>query len=655
MASRPAIWARRSQAAGGLLAVAALLEAMSAGDAGAQQRTLYAVSTSHLDTQFQWTVQDTISRYLPNTCSGQFALLDAYPDYVFSFEGAFRYQLIKEYYPETYARIGELVASGRWVPVGSSFEAGDVNIPSPESILRHFLYGNDFFEQEFGRRSVDVFLPDSFGFGYALPTIAAHAGLIGFSTQKLSPLWGPAVGIPFAIGLWQGVDGSSLVSALDAGDYTTQIESDWSADRDIRADIDAVGDASGVYVGYRYFGVGDSGGAPSTSSLDWLQTAIHRAPAGVVDLDGARAPVRHAVVAPLVAGQRAGRDLLERDPDEVIDVEGHWQSLAARARPRSGGVLRAWLRGADRSRERPDAPPRWSGRRRHRGCCRKRCPHPRRHRRRCRPQRRRCRGCCGGRRRRRQRQRHQQQLSRRSIQQVRRAGSALGRRPVRAVWPLCAGPLHHPHRDAAGVHRLRYRHRDDPRQVRHRGEQSPGPERVLQDRGRDRGCQPAEPDRVDERYRRALVPFDTDPWSVRGYRHHPDADLLLAQPHPALDGWAVAGADRFLERRAVAVCRETAGRHTRRDVRHPDRDLRGHRRRQLPDVPKSLHRIHGLQPAAQSHQLPGAGQVEQRRRSGHLQEPALHQAGSPDPIRARGQRLFPKAHHRERLLSTSSC
>ena len=46
------------------------------------------------------------------------------------------------------------------------------------------------FSREFGRRSVDVYLPDCFGFGWALPSIMAHSGLTGFSTQKRT--WGSA-------------------------------------------------------------------------------------------------------------------------------------------------------------------------------------------------------------------------------------------------------------------------------------------------------------------------------------------------------------------------------------------------------------------------------------------------------------------------------
>src|SRR5207248_7564995 len=95
-------------------------------------------------------------------------------------------------------------------PAGFWLASADVNIPSPESLMRQALYAKRFFRQEFfpaaptAPLSGDVFLPDSDGFSLALPAIAAHSGLNFFSTQKLNS-GGP---MPFSIGRWKGVDGS---------------------------------------------------------------------------------------------------------------------------------------------------------------------------------------------------------------------------------------------------------------------------------------------------------------------------------------------------------------------------------------------------------------------------------------------------------------
>ena len=97
------------------------------------ERTLYVVATVHLDTQWRWTIQDTIRSFIPATLEQNFEHLENHPFFVVSFEGAFRYMLMKEYPPEGYEHLKGLVERGRWRLAGSMLDAPDVNIPSPES------------------------------------------------------------------------------------------------------------------------------------------------------------------------------------------------------------------------------------------------------------------------------------------------------------------------------------------------------------------------------------------------------------------------------------------------------------------------------------------------------------------------------------------
>ena len=201
--------------------------------------TLYLVGYAHLDTEWRWEYPQVIQEYLAKTLLDNFALIEKYPHYVFNFTGAFRYKLFKEYYPEDYAKLKEYVAAGRWFPAGSSVDECDVNSPNAESIFRHVLYGNEFFRHEFGKASAEFMLPDCFGFPASLPSILAHAGIKGFSTQKLSSNWQPAPmvggtnspeqtppGIPFNVGIWVGTDGQSVIAALNPGSYGGSIGSD---------------------------------------------------------------------------------------------------------------------------------------------------------------------------------------------------------------------------------------------------------------------------------------------------------------------------------------------------------------------------------------------------------------------------------------------
>src|SRR5580698_1140391 len=204
-----------------------------------QTPNLYVVPYAHLDTQWRWEFPQVISEYLLKTMRVNFYYMDKYPHYVFNWTGSNRYRLMKEYYPADYAKLKEYVAKGQWYPAGSSVEEGDVNLPSAESIIRQVLYGNTYYRQEFGKSSAEYMLPDCFGFPASLPTILAHAGVKGFSTQKLSSGWQPAPkvggpdspehtpeGIPFNVGLWEGPDGRTILAALNPGSYTSTVNSD---------------------------------------------------------------------------------------------------------------------------------------------------------------------------------------------------------------------------------------------------------------------------------------------------------------------------------------------------------------------------------------------------------------------------------------------
>jgi alpha-mannosidase len=191
-----------------------------------KEPTLYVVGYAHLDTQWRWEYPQVINEYLPKTMHDNFALFEKYPNYVFNFSGANRYRMIKEYWPNDYLRMKQYIAAGRWFPAGSSMEESDVNSPSAESIFRQILYGNHYFRREFGKTSAEYMLPDCFGFPASLPSILAHAGIKGFSTQKLT--WNSATtsggpgsieetpqGIPFNVGFWQGPDGRGVIAAFN--------------------------------------------------------------------------------------------------------------------------------------------------------------------------------------------------------------------------------------------------------------------------------------------------------------------------------------------------------------------------------------------------------------------------------------------------------
>lgn len=236
------------------------------------KKKAYAVATAHLDTVWRWQLAKTIKEYIPDTLSKNFDLIEKYPNYKFNFEGAYRYEIIEKVYPKAFELMRNYIEEDRWCVSGTAYESGDVNIPSPEAIIRNILLGDKYFTEKFKRSSKDLFLPDCFGFGWALPSIASHCGLLGFTTQKLS--WGSANGLPFDLGRWVGPDGNEIFTSLNARSYRYKFTGD------IRADISVINriadnarNGALPYANHLY-GTGDWGGSPTEESVRAVEDSV---------------------------------------------------------------------------------------------------------------------------------------------------------------------------------------------------------------------------------------------------------------------------------------------------------------------------------------------------------------------------------------------
>ena len=284
------------------LFVVACILTFCAGRAAAQEQEtpaptpykIYAVCDAHLDTQWNWDLTHTIREYIPRILFQNLWMLERYPDYKFNFEGGIIYRWMKEYYPLHYARLQKYIDEGRWHISGASWNANAPNMPSAESFIRNILQGQELYKREFGVRSTDIFLPDCFGFGYTLPSLAAHCGLIGFSTQKLS--WRKHDFFPdapyhkknsFSWGVWYGIDGQSLMAAFDTGGYTAELPADAGYNKDFirRASNGFDNTAMRYYSGGHLHGTTNCGDKGNSGTV----TTARRMAEAMADLD---APVQ---------------------------------------------------------------------------------------------------------------------------------------------------------------------------------------------------------------------------------------------------------------------------------------------------------------------------------------------------------------------------
>lgn len=77
-------------------------------------------------------------------------------------------------------------------------------------MVRQFLYGTRFMEQEFGKKCEYMWLPDVFGYSWALPQILKQCELDTFMTTKIS--WNQFNSIPDDLFWWRGIDGTEILT-----------------------------------------------------------------------------------------------------------------------------------------------------------------------------------------------------------------------------------------------------------------------------------------------------------------------------------------------------------------------------------------------------------------------------------------------------------
>ncbi|MFW6033499.1 MAG: alpha-mannosidase [bacterium] len=233
---------------------------------GTRSHEQFAIGHGHLDTAWLWPIAETY-RKCQRTFATQLALLREYPEYRFASSAAQHYAWVKEGAPELFEEVKEQVRAGRWEVVGGSWVEPDCNLPSGESLARQFLYGQRFFEREFGRRCRTFWNPDVFGYTNQLPQLIRGAGMTRFLTQKLS--WNRFTEPPEHTFSWQGLDGSRVTTHFPPSDT-------YAADATV-AEVGAGAEGYKNHDRSRHslfvFGYGDGGCGPTPEMLETLTRA----------------------------------------------------------------------------------------------------------------------------------------------------------------------------------------------------------------------------------------------------------------------------------------------------------------------------------------------------------------------------------------------
>ena len=215
---------------------------------------------SHIDVAWLWRVQESI-RKSARTFSNVVSLMDKYPEMTFGQSQAVLYDMVKKQYPELYEQIKEKVANNQWDICGNVWVEADTNVASGEALIRQILYGTEFFKKEFGKVSKTYWLPDCFGFTWALPQIISRSGMTNFITSKLS--YNDTNKFPFNMFRWQGNDGTQVMAHMMHPGYNGvfSVSELMTSDRECN-------NKEQLDTAMQMYGYGDGGGGPTHWMLE---------------------------------------------------------------------------------------------------------------------------------------------------------------------------------------------------------------------------------------------------------------------------------------------------------------------------------------------------------------------------------------------------
>ena len=172
------------------------------------QFTFHLIPNAHLDPVWLWDWREGANEGLV-TCRTILDLMDEDKALTFIRGETFIYEHIEKTDPATFARIRKYVKQGRWDPVGGTVIQPDTNLPDTETFARHFVHGQRYLRERFGRTSKVAWAADSFGHAAGMPEILAAAGIKYFAFTRP---FNNVLPIPKPAFWWEGPGGARILS-----------------------------------------------------------------------------------------------------------------------------------------------------------------------------------------------------------------------------------------------------------------------------------------------------------------------------------------------------------------------------------------------------------------------------------------------------------
>ena len=233
------------------------------------------IGYTHIDPVWLWSRAEGMQE-VKSSFASALDRMDEFEDFRFSQTSIAFLAWLKENCPWMFEKIKDRVREGRWEIQGGMWVEPDCDLPSGEALIRHFLYGKRFVQEEFGKEVTVGFNPDSFGHGANLPAILNGCGIYSYIASRPDK---KTVPLP-AMFIWKSPDGSRVTAERTGGEYMawTRPALEFNL-KESREGLEEIGyDRMAVF-----YGVGNHGGGPTIENIRTIYEMREEYPAGTLD------------------------------------------------------------------------------------------------------------------------------------------------------------------------------------------------------------------------------------------------------------------------------------------------------------------------------------------------------------------------------------
>ena len=225
-----------------------------------KQGTVHLIGNAHIDPVWLWRFPEGLAE-VKATFQAAIDRIYEYDEFVFTSACAFYYKWVEENCPALFEEIRAAVSAGKWKVVGGMWIQPDCNMPSAESLARHFLYSQNYFKSRFGITVKTGYNVDSFGHAATLPKLFRSAGIENYVYMR--PSQGEEKAYPFRDHAFRWQCGDSEVLAF----RIHRRYAEKPRDGEVIEEYDRYA-SEFPYDFMLFYGVGNHGGGPTVENIE---------------------------------------------------------------------------------------------------------------------------------------------------------------------------------------------------------------------------------------------------------------------------------------------------------------------------------------------------------------------------------------------------